>query len=164
MRGSTTLFLMLVAGLPPDGSRARRSRLDVRRAHLLHASQVTLPLMLPMLLATWMYSFIGTLDDFETPLLIGLPAQIYLLPTVIYFTAYLSSAWGLAAAYATIFLLISVIMVVIYHRVVLRRTEPVRDRLREGLQAAADRARQNALARAGARRSSTSSWRCCCRC
>ena len=83
---------------------------------------VTLPLMLPMLLATWMYSFIGTLDDFETPLLVGLPAQIYLLPTVIYFTAYLSQSWGLAAAYATIFLLISVLLVVLYHRVVLRRT------------------------------------------
>jgi iron(III) transport system permease protein len=84
--------------------------------------KITLPLMLPTLLATWMYSFIGTLDDFETPLLIGLPAQIYLLPTVIYFTAYLSSAWGLAAAYATIFLIISVFLVVLYHRVVLRRT------------------------------------------
>src|SRR3546814_20477464 len=66
--------------------------------------KITLPLMLPMLLATWMYAFIGTLDDFETPLLVGLPAQIYLLPTVIYFTAYLSQSLDLAAAYATIFL------------------------------------------------------------
>jgi iron(III) transport system permease protein len=122
VRGSTTLFLMLVAGfrLMDPALEEAASMSGARTSFTLR--KVTLPLMLPMLLATWMYSFIGTLDDFETPLLIGLPAQIYLLPTVIYFTAYLSSAWGLAAAYATIFLLISVVMVVIYHRVVLRRT------------------------------------------
>jgi iron(III) transport system permease protein len=122
VRGSTTLFLMLVAGfrLMDPALEEAASMSGARTSFTLR--KVTLPLMLPMLLATWMYSFIGTLDDFETPLLVGLPAQIYLLPTVIYFTAYLSQAWGLAAAYATIFLLISVLLVVIYHRVVLRRT------------------------------------------
>jgi ABC-type Fe3+ transport system, permease component len=122
VRGSTTLFLMLVAGfrLMDPALEEAASMSGARNSYTLR--KITLPLMLPMLLATWMYSFIGTLDDFETPLLIGLPAQIFLLPTVIYFTAYLSSAWGLAAAYATIFLLISVVMVVIYHRVVLRRS------------------------------------------
>ena len=122
VRGSTTLFLMLVAGfrLMDPALEEAASMSGARNSYTLR--KITLPLMLPLLLATWMYSFIGTLDDFETPLLIGLPAQIFLLPTVIYFTAYLSSAWGLAAAYATIFLLISVFMVVLYHRVVLRRT------------------------------------------
>ncbi|MFN4281718.1 MAG: ABC transporter permease [Alphaproteobacteria bacterium] len=122
VRGSTTLFLMLVAGfrLMDPALEEAASMSGARTGYTLR--KITLPLMLPMLLATWMYSFIGTLDDFETPLLIGLPAQIYLLPTVIYFTAYLSSSWGLAAAYATIFLLISIVLVVVYHRVVLRRT------------------------------------------
>jgi iron(III) transport system permease protein len=122
VRGSTTLFLMLVAGfrLMDPALEEAASMSGARNSFTLR--KITLPLMLPLLLATWMYSFIGTLDDFETPLLIGLPAQIFLLPTVIYFTAYLSSAWGLSAAYATIFLIISVVMVVIYHRVVLRRT------------------------------------------
>lgn len=122
VRGSTTLFLMLVAGfrLMDPALEEAASMSGARTGYALR--KVTLPLMLPMLLATWMYAFIGTLDDFETPLLLGLPAQIYLLPTVIYFTAYLSSAWGLAAAYATIFLVISVFLVVLYHRVVLRRT------------------------------------------
>jgi iron(III) transport system permease protein len=122
VRGSTTLFLMLVAGfrLMDPALEEAASMSGARNSFTLR--KITLPLMLPMLLATWMYSFIGTLDDFETPLLVGLPAQIYLLPTVIYFTAYLSQSWGLAAAYATIFLLISVLLVVVYHRVVLRRT------------------------------------------
>lgn len=122
VRGSTTLFLMLVAGfrLMDPALEEAAAMSGARTGYALR--RITLPLMLPMLLATWMYSFIGTLDDFETPLLIGLPAQIYLLPTVIYFTAYLSSSWGLAAAYATIFLLISVVLVIVYHRVVLRRS------------------------------------------
>ncbi len=122
VRGSTTLFLMLVAGfrLMDPALEEAAAMSGARNSFTLR--KITLPLMLPMLLATWMYSFIGTLDDFETPLLIGLPAQIFLLPTVIYFTAYLSSSWGLSAAYATIFLLISVVMVIIYHRVVLRRS------------------------------------------
>lgn len=123
VRGSTTLFLMMVAGfrLMDPALEEAAATSGARTFYTLR--RVGLPLMLPMLLATWMYAFIGTLDDFETPLLIGLPGQIFVLPTVIYFTAYLSSSWGLAAAYATIFLLISVVMVVIYHWTVLRRSE-----------------------------------------
>jgi iron(III) transport system permease protein len=123
VRGSTTLFLMMVAGfrLMDPALEEAAATSGARTFYTLR--RVALPLMLPMLLATWMYSFIGTLDDFETPLLIGLPAQVYVLPTVIYFTAYLGSSWGLASAYATIFLLIAVILVIIYHRVVLRRSE-----------------------------------------
>lgn len=122
VRGSTTLFLLMVAGFRMmDPSLEEAAAMSgASNGHILR--KIALPLIMPMLLATWMYSFIGTLDDFETPLLIGLPAKIYLLPTVIYFTAYLSSSWGLAATYATIFLLISVAMVVIYHQVVLKKT------------------------------------------
>lgn len=123
VRGSTTLFLMLVAGFRLMDPALEEAAMMSGAANNYTLRKITLPLMLPMLLATWMYSFIGTLDDFETPLLIGLPAQIYLLPTVIYFTAYLSPSWGLAAAYATIFLIISVILVVVYHRLLMHRTE-----------------------------------------
>lgn len=123
VRGSTTLFLMLVAGFRLMDPALEEAAMMSGAGNSYTLRKITLPLMLPMLLATWMYSFIGTLDDFETPLLIGLPAKIYLLPTVIYFTAYLSPSWGLAAAYATIFLIISVILVVVYHRLLMHRTE-----------------------------------------
>ena len=123
VRGSTTLFLMLVAGFRLMDPALEEAGMMSGAGTGYTLRKITLPLMLPMLMATWMYAFIGTLDDFETPLLIGLPAQIFLLPTVIYFTAYLSSSWGLAAAYASIFLIISVILVVIYHRVLQRRTD-----------------------------------------
>lgn len=123
VRGSTTLFLMLVAGFRLMDPALEEAAMMSGAGNGYTLRKITLPLMLPMLLATWMYAFIGTLDDFETPLLIGLPAQIFLLPTVIYFTAYLSSSWGLAAAYASIFLILSVILVVLYHRVMLSRSD-----------------------------------------
>lgn len=123
IRGSTTLFLMMIAGFRLMDPALEEAAATSGARNIYTLRRIVAPLMLPMLLATWMYSFIGTLDDFETPLLIGLPAQIFLLPTVIYFTAYLNSAWGLAAAYATIFLLIAVFLVVVYHLVVLRRSE-----------------------------------------
>jgi len=85
--------------------------------------RVTLGLMLPAVLAAAMYAFLGNLDDFETPLLIGLQAGIYLLPTLIYFTAYVSPSYGLATAYSSIFIIFTIVMVWIYYRVVIRRSE-----------------------------------------
>jgi iron(III) transport system permease protein len=79
--------------------------------------------MLPAVLAAAMYAFLGNLDDFETPLLIGLQAGIYLLPTLIYFTAYVSPSYGLASAYSSIFIIFTIVMVWIYYRVVIRRSD-----------------------------------------
>ena len=123
VRGSTTLFLMMVAAfrLMDPALEEAAAVAGGRTAYTLR--NITAKLMLPTILATSMYGFIGTLDDFETPLLIGLPAGIFLLPTLIYFTAYQSADWGLSAAYTSIFLIITVLLVVIYHRVVLRRTD-----------------------------------------
>jgi iron(III) transport system permease protein len=79
--------------------------------------------MRPALLAAGMYAFLSNLEDFDTPLLIGLQAGVYLLPTLIYFSAFSSARaqYGLASAYASIFLVITVILVFVYHRVVVRR-------------------------------------------
>jgi len=123
MRGVPTLFLMLVASfrlMDPSleeaaGMAGARTFASIRR--------ITAPLLLPVLLATAMYGFIGNLDDFETPLLIGAPAGIFLLSTVIYFQTSDAVNWGIAAVYSTIFLIITVVLVAIYHRVVLRHVE-----------------------------------------
>jgi iron(III) transport system permease protein len=63
----------------------------------------------------------GNLDDLDTPLLLGVPAGVFLLPTLIWFTASQNSAWGLSSAYTTIFLVITLAMVVVYYRVVIRK-------------------------------------------
>jgi len=121
VRGSTTLFLMMVAAFRlMDPSLEEAARISgARSGHTFR--KVTLRLMLPAILAAGTYALIGNLDDLETPLLIGLPAGIFLLPTLIYFTASQHAQWGLSAAYTTIFMLFTIAMVVVYYRVVVRR-------------------------------------------
>jgi iron(III) transport system permease protein len=123
MSGSTTLFLLMVGAFRlMDPSMEEAARISGART-LTTLRRVTLGLMMPAVLAAAMYAFLGNLDDFETPLLIGLQAGIYLLPTLIYFTAYVSPSYGLATAYSSIFIIFTVVMVWIYYRVIIRRSE-----------------------------------------
>jgi iron(III) transport system permease protein len=123
MSGSTTLFLLMVGAFRlMDPSMEEAAKISGART-LTTLRRVTLGLMLPAVLAAAMYAFLGNLDDFETPLLIGLQAGIYLLPTLIYFTAYVSPSYGLATAYSSIFIIFTVIMVWIYYRVVIQRSD-----------------------------------------
>lgn len=123
MGGSTTLFLLMVGAfrlMDPSLEEAARvsgagSWTTLRR--------VTLGLMKPAVLAAAMYAFLGNLDDFEVPLLIGLQAGIYLLPTLIYFTAYITPSYGLASAYASIFIIFTLVMVWIYYTVVIKHSD-----------------------------------------
>jgi iron(III) transport system permease protein len=123
MSGSTTLFLLMVGAFRlMDPSMEEAAKISGAKT-LTTMRRVTLGLMLPAVLAAAMYAFLGNLDDFETPLLIGLQAGIYLLPTLIYFTAYVSPSYGLATAYSSIFIIFTVIMVWIYYRVIIRRSD-----------------------------------------
>lgn len=122
IRGSTSLFLIVVAAFRlMDPAMEEAASIAGGRA-LYTFRKVTLRLMAPAILAAGMYAFIGNLDDLEGPLIIGVPAGIFLLPTLIYFTASRNGDWGLASAYTTIFLVITLLMVVIYYYVVLRKT------------------------------------------
>lgn len=123
IRGSTSLFLLMVGSFRLMDPALEEAAAVAGAKTAYTVRKITAAMLVPALLATSMYAFIGNLDDFETPLLIGLPAGIYVLPTLIYFMAFEQSAWGLAAAYTTIFLLITVTMVIIYHRIVLKRVE-----------------------------------------
>jgi iron(III) transport system permease protein len=121
--GSTTLFLLMVGAFRlMDPSMEEAAKISGATT-MTTLRRVTLGLMLPAVLAAAMYSFLGNLDDFETPLLIGLQAGIYLLPTLIYFTAYVSPSYGLATAYSSIFIIFTVVMVWIYYRVIIRRSD-----------------------------------------
>ena len=123
MSGSTTLFLLMVGAFRlMDPSMEEAARVSGART-LTTLRRVTLGLMMPAVLAAAMYAFLGNLDDFEVPLLIGLQAGIFLLPTLIYFTAYVSPSYGLAAAYSSLFIIFTVVMVWIYYRVIIRRSE-----------------------------------------
>ncbi|MDQ1628209.1 MAG: iron(III) transport system permease protein [Actinomycetota bacterium] len=121
LRGSSTLFLMMVAAfrvMDPALEEAA-SISGIRNSRVFR--KVTLPLVTPALLAAGTYALMGNLDDLDTPLLLGVPAGVFLLPTLIWFTASQNSAWGLSSAYTTIFLVITLAMVVVYYRVVIRK-------------------------------------------
>jgi iron(III) transport system permease protein len=81
--------------------------------------------MTPALLAAGIYAFLGNMEDFDTPLLLGLDAQVYILPTLIYFAAYVSplTNWGLASAYTTLFLFFMVVLIAFYYIAVVRRSK-----------------------------------------
>jgi iron(III) transport system permease protein len=123
IRGSTTLFLMMVGAFRLMDPALEEAAQIAGAGRIRTLRRVTLGLMVPALVAAGMYAFLGNLDDFETPLLVGLPAGVFVLPTLIYFTAYQGLEFGLAAGYASMFMLVTVVMVVIYYRVILRNAE-----------------------------------------
>ncbi|MGH7928346.1 MAG: ABC transporter permease, partial [Candidatus Binatia bacterium] len=85
--------------------------------------RVTLPTLLPALFGAFLYSFISSMESFEAPLLVGLPGNIYVYSTMIYFSTRLMPSHGLAAAFAMSYCLLAVFFVIIYQRVALRQTE-----------------------------------------
>lgn len=122
LRGSTTLFLMMVAAfrvMDPSLEEAA-SALGVRQRTIFF--RITLPMVTPALLAAATYALMGNLDDLETPLLLGVPAGIFLLPTLIWFTASQNADWGLSSAYTVLFLVMTIAMVVFYYRVVIKKS------------------------------------------
>lgn len=121
IRGSTTLFLMMVASFRLMDPALEEAASMAGATNVGTLRRITAPLLRPILLATAMYGFISNLEDFDTPLLIGLPGGVYVLSSFIYFSTYLAGDWGLSAVYTTMFLLLTIVMVAIYHRFVLRR-------------------------------------------
>ncbi len=124
LRGVSTIFLMLVGVFrmmdPRLEEAGRLSGANPRRV----LWRVTLPLLGPAILAAGIYSFVNLLDSFEGPLVLGLAAGIFVLSTLIYFTARYSAPfdYGLSAAYAVFFMAVMAILALFYIRMI-RRAE-----------------------------------------
>ena len=78
---------------------------------------------MPAILAALLYAFISSMESFEAPLLVGLPAGIYVYSTMIYFSTRLMPSYGLAATFAISYCMMALVLVVLYQRVALRQTE-----------------------------------------
>lgn len=124
-QGATTVFLMIVGAfrlMDPSLEEAAfmsgKSRLETFRF-------VTIPMMRPVLVGALIYAFVSNLQDFDTPLVLGLPAGIFVLPTLIYFNAYTSATpnFGIASAYACLFIVVMIILSYWYYQVVLKRSK-----------------------------------------
>ncbi len=123
MAGSTTLFLMMVGAIRLMDPSMEEAAWVAGASNWSTMRRVTLGLMKPAIMGAAMYTFMSAFDDFEIPLLIGLQAGIFVLPTLIYFTAYINRNDGLASAYSSVFIIVALILVWIYYRVIIRKAE-----------------------------------------
>lgn len=123
LRGVTTVFLLIVGAFRAmDPTLEEAARIAGARAWTTFR-RITLPTLLPAILAAFLYSFISSMESFEAPLLVGLPGGIYVYSTMIYFSTRLMPSFGLAAAFAVSYCVLAIFMVAIYQRVALRQTE-----------------------------------------
>ena len=123
LRGITTVFL-LVAGAfrmmdPALEEAARTSGAKTYKTFF----KITLPILLPAILAAFLYSFVSSMESFEAPLVVGMPAKIYVYSTMIYFSTRVVLSYGLAGAFGVSYFLLALILVYIYQRVVIYRSE-----------------------------------------
>jgi iron(III) transport system permease protein len=120
LRGVTTVFLMVVGAFrmmdPTMEEAARVAKANGRRAFF----QVTLPALMPAILSAAIYSFISSMESFEGPLAIGLPAGIFVLSTLIYFTTRLQAPldYGLGAVFGMIYMVMMLVLLAGYRRIV----------------------------------------------
>ena len=124
-QGATTVFLMIVGAFRLMDPSLEEAALMSGKSRFETLRFVTLPMMRPVLIGALIYAFVSNLQDFDTPLVLGLPAGIFVLPTLIYFNAYSSPTpnFGIAAAYACLFIVVMVILSYWYYRVVIKNSK-----------------------------------------
>ncbi|MDP6559220.1 MAG: iron ABC transporter permease [Candidatus Binatia bacterium] len=123
LRGVTTVFLLIVGAFRAmDPNLEEAGRIADARGWTTFR-RITLPTLLPAILAAFLYSFISSMESFEAPWLVGLPARIYVYSTMIYFSTRLMPSYGLAATFAVSYCLIAIVLVVAYQRIVLKQAE-----------------------------------------
>jgi iron(III) transport system permease protein len=122
MRGVSTIFLMIVGAFRlMDPALEEAARLSGANPKGIWR-RITLPLLMPALAAAGIYSFVSHLESFEAPLTVGLAAGIFVLSTLIYFTAryHVPVDYGLSAAYAVFFMVIMAVLSYFYTRMIRR--------------------------------------------
>ncbi|MBI2987305.1 MAG: iron ABC transporter permease [Deltaproteobacteria bacterium] len=123
--GLTTVFLLVVGAF-----RLMNHEIE-DAAHVSGANKrttfwkVTVPVLLPALSVATLYKFAGDLNDMDIPLLLGLQKQIYVLPTLIFFSAFYSTPieWGLATALSSPFIFIAIGLCYSYFRFIIKQAE-----------------------------------------
>lgn len=80
--------------------------------------KVTIPILFPAILVAAIYSFMTGIESFEIPGIIGLPANIYVFSTRIYWAANakVPPDFGLANAFSVTFLVVSIVLLWLYQR------------------------------------------------
>lgn len=78
--------------------------------------RITFPLALPAFLSAFVLNFLRGIRSFETPALQGTPAKIYVFVTKVYDSIAMEYNQGLATAYSTVLIAISILVLYFYVR------------------------------------------------
>jgi iron(III) transport system permease protein len=83
--------------------------------------RISLPLLSPALLATAIYFVVRGMEIFEVPAMLGMPKQIYVFSTMIYYAIHPSTGeslpnYGLASTYGIVLLLAAGLLIYFYGR------------------------------------------------
>src|SRR5262245_933288 len=121
IRGVGVVFLMTVGIFRNMDPSLEEAAMVAGASPRRVARLITLKLMMPGILAAFVYSLTGSLETFEIPAIMGLPANIHLLSTKI-FLLNKTDDQALASAIGIVFVLVAVVAVCIYGRLT-RRVE-----------------------------------------
>jgi iron(III) transport system permease protein len=113
----TTPFLLMATAFRSMDPSLEEAAIMAGSGVLKTIYQITLKLILPATLATWLLLFIRGMETFEEPAILGLPAGITVLATEIYLAAREAPTdYNLAATFAIVYLLIALVGLSIYFR------------------------------------------------
>ncbi len=116
-----TAFLMLVPLLRSMDPSLEEAAATCGASPARMLRKVTMRLMLPGLVAIVIYQFITSLEVFEVPGILGMPADIFVFSTKIYqihHSATVLPQYGKANALAMIYLVVAIVATVTYSRVI----------------------------------------------
>jgi iron(III) transport system permease protein len=120
LRGVTTVFLMVVGSFRMMDPSLEEAATVSKASPGATFFQVTLPALLPAILAAGIYSFISSMESFEAPLAVGLRGNIFVLSTLIYFTTRLQAPfeYGLGAVFGVSYMILMIFLLIGYRRMV----------------------------------------------
>src|SRR5205814_3086633 len=119
IRGVGVVFLMTV-GIFRNMDPSLEEAAMVSGASARHvARRITLRLMMPGILAAFVYSITGSLETFEVPAIMGLPGNIHLLSTKIYLLNKTDDQ-ATASSIGIVFILLAIVFVYFYSRLTRR--------------------------------------------
>jgi iron(III) transport system permease protein len=113
----STAFLLMAAAFRSMDPALEEAAIISGSGLLKMTRQITLRLILPSMLATWLLLFVRGIETFEEPAILGLPAGITVLATEVYLaTREVPTDYNLAAAFAMVYLVVAVVGLTIYFR------------------------------------------------
>ncbi|MGH7767983.1 MAG: ABC transporter permease, partial [Candidatus Binatia bacterium] len=113
----STAFLLMAAAFRSMDPALEEAAIISGSGLLKTTLQITLRLILPSMLATWLLLFVRGIETFEEPAILGLPAGITVLATEVYLaTREVPTDYNLAATFAMVYLVVAIVGLYIYFR------------------------------------------------